>query len=112
MRSVRFRLFGIVLGLISLRLVGCDSPSAVGLDTLDDLANAPNRVQVTFNPAQTAGLFEDITGQDSPVLTGNVTERGKLAGISLEAIGFMDFLDSSSRTNKFKDGPITKVDLI
>lgn len=91
---------------------GCDNPGTVGLETLDDLANAPNRKSVALTPSLLAKGYKDVTGGSSPMLVGQAQEVEALSGVSYEAIGYMDFLENDTRTTNFKNGPISDVSLV
>ncbi len=101
-----------LLMLLLFWLGGCDSPGDVGLTTIDDIASAPNRIEAGLAPTSEAGLYRDVTGSALPVLAGKVTETGPLSGVELEAYGYLDFLENTDRTTKFKDGSVTDVTIV
>lgn len=100
-----------VLFLFVWILGACDTPSSVGINNLDGIANPPQRATYPITPTLATKANKDVTGELSPALVGKVEEVAPLSGVKLEAIGYMDFVTSVSVPSKFKDGPITTVEL-
>lgn len=100
------------LMLLFFWLGGCDSPGDVGLTTIDDIANAPNRVEAGLQMTAEARLYRDVTGAALPTLAGKVNEIGPLSGMQMEAYGYLDFLENTDRSTKFKEGTVSDVTIV
>ncbi len=116
MNTPRFRFTALLL-ISGYLLVGCgDDPTNVGIGLIDVQAEEPEVVRLeastfasSLDPDVTGGpLFTDEESGASRVLAGRVDDP---ALGSITALGYIDFVQSSSMSDDFKNGTISSMEL-